>query len=77
MAPVGPLDFVARQASVWIMTFYISTTSFVTFIGWTLDSFRVPEEVRMRYQTTAAHCILKWGQNCCQNGMVSEPFWAM
>ena len=48
MAPVGPLDFVARQASVWIMTFYISATSFVTFVGWTLDSFRVPEEVRLR-----------------------------
>ena len=51
MAPVGPLDFVARQASVWIMNFYISATSFATFVGWTLDSFRVPEEVRMRYQT--------------------------
>ena len=32
MAPVGPLHFVARQASAWIMAFYILATSFVTSV---------------------------------------------
>ena len=35
MAPVGPLHFVARQASAWIMTFYTLATSFVTSVEWT------------------------------------------
>ena len=34
MAPVGPLHFVARQVSAWIITFYILATSFVTSVEW-------------------------------------------
>ena len=54
MAPVGPLDFVARQASVWIMNFlYFGDVvrHFCRVDTGQVDSFRVPEEVCMRYQT--------------------------
>ena len=40
MAPVGPLHFVVRQASSWIMTFYILATSFVTSVEWTDLEYR-------------------------------------
>ena len=48
MAPVGPLHFVARQASAWIMTLYFGD---VVRHFCRVDRFRVPDVVRIRYPT--------------------------
>ena len=48
MAPVGPLHFVTRQASAWIMTLYFGD---VVRHSCRVDRFRVPDVVRIRYPT--------------------------
>ena len=58
MAPVGPLHFVARQASAWIMTFYILATSFVTSVEWT--DLEGPDVDRIRYPTLVTELRLSY-----------------